>query len=176
MTKKIFIAGAIVVIAAFVAVLVSNSIEHGRFEQKIENKPMGYQCHNDGKVCWDGSIVGRMGNDCHFVACPLESATTTIIRTTLGQPMTGLNVTLIPKEIISDSRCPADAQCVWAGTVEVKTVMATQVGHGEHVVKLNERRVFGDFFVTLIEVNPVPKTGEQIPGSSYRFVFEVSKM
>lgn len=157
------------------AFLIINTVNQRKELHKVVNEPISYECDGDGKVCWDGSIVGRTGEDCHFVACPLETATTTIITTTLGQPMTGLNVTLTPKEIVSDSRCPKDVQCIWAGTVEVKTVMATKVSHGENVVKLNEPTVFGDFYVTLVGVTPDKKSVENIPGSSYRFVFKVKK-
>jgi hypothetical protein len=175
MNKKIFILSIAVILMATAGVLILNNIEHGKAGQKVNEKPVEYVCHADGKICWDGSVVGRTGADCHFTACPVENATSTMIRTTLGQPMTGLNVTLTPKEIISDSRCPAGVQCIWAGTVEVKTAMTTPTGHGEHVVKLNERFVFGDFYVTLVEVTPEKKAGEEIPGSSYRFAFEVKK-
>ena len=142
-------------------------------ESKTE--PVAYACNGDGKICWDGSIVGRTGSDCHFSACPAETATSTMIRTTMGQVMTGLNVSITPREIVSDSRCPSDVQCIWAGTVEVRAAAATKVSHGEHVWKLGEPRVFGDFLITLVEVTPAPKAGEEIADSSYRFVFEVKK-
>jgi len=31
-------------------------------------------CPDDGKVCPDGSFVGRVGPDCEFAACPEEEA------------------------------------------------------------------------------------------------------
>lgn len=136
----------------------------------------GYECNADGKICPDGSIVGRTGSDCHFAACPLPSATSTTLHTTLGQKMTGLNVSVTPKAIISDSRCPLDVQCIWAGTVEVRAVLETQVGHGEHTLKLNEPLTFGDFTVTLTEVTPGTVAGQKIPDPSYRFTFEVKKI
>lgn len=132
-------------------------------------------CTADAKLCPDGSAVGRQGPNCEFTACPSADATSTILTTYLDGSPTGLNVTVQPKEIISDSRCPQDVQCIWAGTVEVRTVLSTQVSHGEHILTLGKPQVFGDYTVTLINVTPAPKAGEEIPESSYRFTFEIKK-
>jgi hypothetical protein len=138
--------------------------------------PQTWECNSDGKICPDGSLVGRTGPACEFVACPPPNATSTTLTTYLGGNVTGLNFTVNPRELISDSRCPQGVQCIWAGTVEVKTAVSTKVGHGEHVFKLNEPRTVGDFKVTLVDVTPAPKAGEEIPESSYRFVFSVEKV
>jgi hypothetical protein len=132
-------------------------------------------CTQEAKLCPDGSAVGRTGPNCEFTACPTSAATSTKLTTYLGGQVTGLNITINPREIVSDSRCPEGVQCIWAGTVEVKTVLSSQVGQGEHVLKLGEPQVFGDFSITLTEVTPAPKEGKKIPVSSYRFVFEVKK-
>ncbi len=134
-----------------------------------------WECNGDGKICPDGSTVGRTGPKCEFRECPSPNATSSILTTHLGGSPTGLNVTVNPREIVSDSRCPLGVQCIWAGTVEVRAAVSTQVAHGEHIFTLGEPRTFGDFFVTLKEVTPAPVAGEQIPESSYRFVFEVRR-
>ncbi len=132
-------------------------------------------CNGDGKICPDGSLVGRTGPKCEFTACPSPDATEATLTTYMGGSATGMNFTVNPREIVSDSRCPEDVQCVWAGTVEVRTAVSTQVGHGEHVFKLGEPRTVGNFTVTLTKVTPNPKAGEEIPISSYRFTYEVHK-
>jgi len=132
-------------------------------------------CNGDAMLCPDGSAVGRVAPSCQFAACPSPNATSSILTTYLGGSPTGLNVTVNPREIISDSRCPVGVQCIWAGTVEVRAAVSTQVAHGEHVFTLGEPRTFGNFSVTLVNVTPSPKAGEQIPESSYRFTFEVKK-
>ncbi len=133
-----------------------------------------YECDADAKICPDGSSVGRSGPKCEFTACPSADATSATLTTYLGGSPTALNVTVSPQKVVSDSRCPSDVTCVWAGTVEVKTILSTQVAHGEHVLTLGEPQVFGDYTVTLVEVTPV-KTQEAIPDSSYRFTFEIVK-
>ncbi len=147
----------------------------------ISDEPIGetgddeiFECDGDARICSDGSTVGRTGPDCEFTACPLPDATSGEVTTYLGGTATALSVSVSPKEIVSDSRCPIGVTCIWAGTVEVRTVLATAVSHGEHTMKLNEAQVFGEYNVTLTEVTP-PKTEAAIPSSSYRFTYEITK-
>lgn len=91
----------------------------------------------------------------------------------LGDVGTVADVAISPKEVVSDSRCPIAVECVWAGTVEVRTVLSTQVAHGEHVLTLDEPQIFGDYTVTLVGVTPV-KTEESILSSDYQFVYSVA--
>lgn len=106
---------------------------------------------------------------------PEPDATSAKVTTFLGGSATGLNFTVNPRVLVSDSRCPLDVQCIWAGTVEVRTAVSTEVAHGEHVFTLGEPREVGDFSVTLVEVTPAPLAGQAIPESSYRFTFEIKK-
>jgi hypothetical protein len=133
-----------------------------------------YACNADAMICPDGSSVGRQGPQCEFAACPPASATSTRVSTYMGGNVVGMNVSVSPQEVVSDSRCPQDVTCVWAGTVEVRTILSTPVSHGEHVLILGDPQLFGDHTVTLIEVSP-NKTEEDIPESSYRFTFEIKK-
>lgn len=134
-----------------------------------------YACDADAKICPDGSSVGRTGPNCEFATCPAPERNSATLTTFIGGSPTALNVTVNPRAIVSDSRCPQGVQCIWAGTVEVRTVLSTQVSHGEHVLKLGEAQQFGDFNVTLTDVTPYPKEGESIPESSYRFTFLIER-
>ena len=142
--------------------------------KKIDSEAIGHVCNADGKICWDGSVVGRTGTDCTFTKCPIPKAKSAKIVTTLGQVTSAIGVSITPKEVVSDSRCPLGVQCIWAGTVEVHTVIATKVSNDEQVFKLGESKIIGDFQITLIEVAPNPKPGENIPKSTYRFTFEIT--
>lgn len=144
-------------------------------QEQATTTPQTYECNADAKICPDGSSVGRTGPNCEFAACPPPEATSATLTTYLGGSATALNVTVNPRKIVSDSRCPLDVQCIWAGTVEVRTVLSTQVAHGEHVLTLGQPQTFGDFTVTLTDVTPAPKAGDPIPESSYRFTFEIKK-
>ncbi len=144
-------------------------------QNEDEKKPEAWLCNGDGKICPDGSLVGRTGPNCEFTACPLPTATTSIQTTYMGGTVTGLNVSVNPKELVSDSRCPSDVQCVWAGTVEVRTVIFSKVAHGEHVLTLGKPQTFGDYTVTLTKVTPEKNSTYTAPISSYRFTFEIKK-
>lgn len=134
-----------------------------------------WECNADAKICPDGSAVGRTGPNCEFAACPSPAATSGTVTTYMGGSATTLNITINPKELVSDSRCPQDVQCIWAGTVEVRTIISSHVAHGEHVLTLGKPQVFGDYTVTLTKVTPDKKAAEEIPISSYRFTYLVKK-
>jgi hypothetical protein len=136
--------------------------------------PQVWACNADAKLCPDGSSVGRTGPRCEFQACPSPDATFARIETYLGGRDGGLNLTLNPREVISDSRCPKDVECIWAGTVQVRVAVETKVAHGELIFTLGEPQTVGDLTVTLVEVRPSSQN-ELTPENSYWFVFEAKK-
>ncbi len=141
-----------------------------------EPKAEAWECNADGLICPDGSTVGRTGPKCEFAACPPADTKVGTVTTYLGGRATALNLTVNPREVVSDSRCAEGVQCIWAGTTEVRAAVETKVAHGEHVFKLGEAKTVGDFSVTLTEVTPYPKAGEPIAESSYRFTFTIEKV
>lgn len=170
------------IIAVLVLALVGALVWFGSSSNRAENPMQGtatttepVACHADAKICPDGSVVARTGPNCEFAACPSDTATSTILTTYMGGTATGLTVSVNPRELVSDSRCAQDVVCIWAGTVEVRTALSTPVSHGEHVLTLGKPQIYGEYNVTLTGVSPSPKAGEEIPLSSYRFTFEVTK-
>ncbi|OGG60756.1 hypothetical protein A2765_01420 [Candidatus Kaiserbacteria bacterium RIFCSPHIGHO2_01_FULL_56_24] len=132
-------------------------------------------CSQEAKICPDGSAVGRVGPDCEFAACPSPVATSITLTASLGQKVSALGVSITPLEIVSDSRCPKDVQCIWAGTVEVKAKIESGLGASTMTLKLGEPVTTEAETITLTDVTPAKTAGETIPSSSYRFVFEVKK-
>lgn len=138
----------------------------------------GIACTMEAKICPDGSAVGRTGPKCEFAECPLPvlpQATSTMIRTTIGQKVSGLDVSLTPLEVTGDSRCPTDVQCIWAGTVKVRTRVKSGLGESTMVFELGKPITTEAEEVTLTEVLPQPKAGVKIKDSDYVFQFEVKK-
>lgn len=170
MNKPLIIGAVIIVIVGAAWFLVPRT-----YVDVLQPEPEQVGCTMEAKICPDGSAVGRSGPKCEFAACPSPSATSTTLTTYLGGTVTGMNVSINPREVVSDSRCPTGVQCIWAGEVTVRTALSTQVSHGEHVLKLGEPQVFGDYDVTLVAVTPTPVPDQKIPDSSYRFTFEVIK-
>lgn len=176
----ILIASLVVVLAAGAA-LLSLYVSQGSVSQTPSatttnaTTTEAWPCNADAKICPDGSSVGRTGPQCEFATCPPADAKEATVTTYVGGTATALNVSVNVRELVSDSRCPSGVQCIWAGTVEVRAVLSTQVSHGEHVMRLGEARVFGDYNVTLTEVTPYPSTPDPIPESSYRFTFLIER-
>jgi len=162
----------IILILAVVVVAIAG---YFYYSSKWEDKPEQVFCTMEAKLCPDGSYVGRTGPKCEFTACPSPSATSTILRTALGQKVEGLNVTLTPLEVTEDSRCPADVQCVWAGTVKVRTKIESGLGESIMIFEPGKPITTEAESITLKEVTPAPRSGQPIPPSSYRFVFDVAK-
>lgn len=96
------------------------------------------------------------------------------LRAKLHQGASGLDITLIPLEVTEDSRCPMEVQCVWAGTVKVRTTLRSASGEGVEVFELGKTITTETRAITLIEVLPVKRVTNVIP-QEYEFVFEIKK-
>ncbi len=148
----------------------------------VNTMPQEHACTTEAKICPDGSAVGRTGPNCEFATCPEPTTPNPVpaaqspatVTAALNQKVSALGVSITPLEIISDSRCPAGVQCIWAGTVEVKAKIESALGASTMTLKLGEPITTEAETITLKDVTPA-KTSEAIPGSSYRFIFEVAK-
>jgi hypothetical protein len=95
-------------------------------------------------------------------------------------PTAGLNQTAVvdgirirPIEVVEDSRCPANVQCVWAGRLVVRARMS---GSGWTQIRDFELGVFqavDRYRVTLINAEPSKAAPGRIDPRAYRFTFEV---
>ena len=90
-----------------------------------------------------------------------------------GVPLSLAGVTGTVVEVIEDSRCPTDVQCIRAGTVRVKVDITTPVGIGSRVFELGAPITQGEYTATLTEVTPTPKSTVQIKNTDYTFHFRV---
>ena len=133
-----------------------------------------YECDGDAKMCPDGSSVGRTGLLCEFEECPSEDAKTASILTTMGQRMTGLNVTITPQAVVEDSRCPEGVQCIWAGRAVIRAKLESVEGSITETFEIGQTVTFGSQTIKFEALTPAPAQGKEIPDSSYRFVFTVT--
>jgi len=128
----------------------------------------GVACTMDAKACPDGSYVGRTGPTCEFAACPAAGATTVAIggRTTIQGTTIGV------LELLEDSRCPIDVQCIQAGTVRVRA--AVDAMSRDFTFTLNQPQIVGNVTITLVSVIPAEKNSQlTVEKSDYRFGFTV---
>jgi len=134
-------------------------------------------CTMEAKQCPDGSYVGRGGPKCEFAACPTatSASTTTTQGTQINKKVTAYNFSVTPTEVVEDSRCPTDVQCIHAGTVRVKATLAGELGEYTATLELNKPLVNEEVSITLIGVSPAPLSTHQIGVAEYRFTFEIKK-
>ncbi len=150
--------------------------------------PVERACTKEAKICLDGSTVGRTGPNCEFAACPTGTATSTTPTPTptpgstsatstpiaIGKSATVRGTTIGVLELLEDSRCPVDVQCIQAGTVRVRASIDAM--NRDFVFTLGKMQVVGTSAITLVAVVPAEKksTKAVLPGD-YRFIFTVYK-
>jgi len=146
-------------------------------------------CTEEAKICPDGSSVSRVGPKCEFSECPKVATQTTVIGTTtqntnivipniskttkLNKKVTISGVSITPIELISDSRCPVDVQCVWAGTVDIKVKIESGTSVQESRISLGSSVKFLNVGVELKNVLPQPYVRVSIKPENYYFEFNV---
>lgn len=153
--------------------------------------PPVYACTMDARICPDGSAVGRSGPKCEFTACPGETSGTgantgantsgtanTQTSTSLNQTIIAGGVYITPTKVVSDSRCPADVTCVWAGEVKLAVHLEKKV-MGENksadVTFISGTIVnFQGSSITLVDVQPQQKSKSSILDKDYVFTFKVN--
>ncbi|MGB3846133.1 hypothetical protein [Sphingopyxis sp. YF1] len=75
-----------------------------------------------------------------------------------------------PVEVLEDSRCPANARCIWAGRVRVKMLWLRPTGEKQPFeVTLGETTPLADGAIRLEAVRPEKATGSTIKPGDYRF-------
>lgn len=146
------------------------------------NGQVGY-CHlPDGRVCEEWALF--RDNTC---STSPEQATSTSANsgnnstgdgsagTTLGQSVTIQGLMITPKEVLEDSRCPKDVQCIQAGRVRIQTVIVSEGKATTTEMTLGEPVLISGAQVTLTVVAPDKISKVAIKPGEYRFTFIVKK-
>jgi hypothetical protein len=81
---------------------------------------------------------------------------------------------------VEDSRCPADANCVWAGNAKVTIKVTNQRGRSQTFdlnTNVDAKAVkFGGYEIALGEVTPHPRSNIRIDPNGYTAKFTVTKL
>jgi hypothetical protein len=96
----------------------------------------------------------------------------------------GENLGIRFDEVMEDSRCPAQVECVWTGQARMAVVVQAAEGTPKTVAfntnpapdqNVQTARV-GEYVITLLSLEPYPQTPEDaIPLDRYRATLEVAK-
>lgn len=96
-------------------------------------------------------------------------------------PTAGLNqvaavngLRIRPIEVVEDSRCPANVQCVWAGRLVVRARMNGDRWTQVRDFEMGVFQAVDRYRVTLINAEPAKSAPGAIDPNSYRFTFAVS--
>jgi hypothetical protein len=92
----------------------------------------------------------------------------------LGERYTFRNVSIQPLSVVEDSRCPADVQCIQAGTVKINTRIVSGLGTSTSVLTMGKVFTTKTEEITLISVSPGQISTDKILDNNYRFTFKVS--
>lgn len=194
--KRLLIGLFLLDILAIVSMLyVLGFLSSEQFEGDVIDETIVTECAKDTQICSDGSFVSRDGLQCEFIKCPAEiddsgsltpepqsdeSVITTTLTVTSSVALTesilfkGISIT--PLEVIEDSRCPIDVQCIQAGTVRIKIKLDDSIILDEVVISLGKATTFQGVTISLVAVTPIKKSTTENTASDYQFTFEISEM
>ena len=93
----------------------------------------------------------------------------------------GTNLRLTFERVSEDSRCPVDVTCIWEGDavvvlkVKVDAEEVTREVHTQGGEPRSRKAPAGDFVVTLVRLDPAPRSSAPIEPSAYRATLLVAR-
>ena len=92
----------------------------------------------------------------------------------------GTDVAILFRSVTTDSRCPVDVQCVWAGDAAVLLTVSPGSQGEEHDLTLHtgvepKTAAVSGYEIRVTGVSPAPHSGTPIPASSYRVTLQVTR-
>ncbi len=103
-------------------------------------------------------------------ALPSANATGTFTSAIGARSVLGSRA-VTPLAVIEDSRCPANVQCIHAGTVRVKVRVEEGSLRREAIVGLNQPAAIGAAWLHLVGVCPRRGAPGTVSQGGYRFIF-----
>lgn len=193
--KRALLGLTLVVVVSIVCAVYLRVFVRGVVQTDIlEEVSLSSVCQLDALVCPDGSSVGRVGPSCEFSDCPtvpITNATATpsvtplptgtdasiaITRTlALLERASLAGLTLETLEVLEDSRCPVDVDCIQAGTVRITLQVSNTKTTKTVSLALGEAVEFEGTQVTFSSVQPSSKRTTDTRVPDYKFTFLVSK-
>lgn len=97
------------------------------------------------------------------------------VHASIGQVIVFPDFSLRVTKVESDSRCPANANCVWAGTVVLGTEFINTKGTTTKQIELNKKKVVDSYEILLTDVTPAKLLNKEIAQMEYQFTIDVRK-
>jgi hypothetical protein len=90
----------------------------------------------------------------------------------LGQVAYVNGLKVRPLQVLEDSRCPANVQCVWAGRIVVRSDISGGSWRQTRDLELGKPQQIADGTLTLVAVSPGKVAGAETETRAYRFTFD----
>lgn len=129
------------------------------------------KCKIPFKYCPDGSKVVANEKNCVFPACPEKG--NIIASGCINEVIDLKNMEIVPLEVVADSRCPVDVQCIQAGALSLKVELADGVWNNIVTIKSGEEIQFSGKVISFVDVKPEKNSKIDIEPSDYEFYFLV---
>lgn len=95
------------------------------------------------------------------------------IKVSLGEKYEAQGASAVVTEVVEDSRCPSDVQCIQAGTVKIKVKASYKILSKTVTMTLGQPFSYKGYSATLVDVLPVPTSSTKINPADYVFYFSV---
>lgn len=89
----------------------------------------------------------------------------------IGQVAYTNGIRVRPLQVVEDSRCPSNVQCVWAGRLIVRSDIIGGSWHRVIDLELGKGQPVADGTLTLVSAVPAKVAGAELDPRSYRFTF-----
>jgi len=107
-----------------------------------------------------------------FAACAAVPPAQAGPTAALGETAYTNGLQVRPVEVIEDSRCPANVQCVWAGRLVVRSEVRGGAWRRTLDLELGKPEQVADGALTLVSATPGAIAGAETDPRAYRFTFD----
>ena len=136
----------------------------------VSDIEVGQQVSVRGSQNSEGVVVPCESSN-HYIRVQEDANTDTV---SVGETVmvNGLSLTL--EEIVQESRCPADAECIEAGAITVRVTLENGEAEMVNIASDDVPYEFGEYRVSITDIQPPLMSGETIAQSDYNITFRVT--
>ncbi len=120
----------------------------------------------------EAPVLEQVASSTDTTTEPVSTTTTGVFTLALGETGESHGWSVTPVKLLEDSRCPADVQCIQAGTVRVSVRVMKETTTEESLTLLTPALIKGGK-ITLLTVAPAPHSATPLQSGEYRFSFLV---
>lgn len=120
----------------------------------------------------EAPVLEQVASSTDTTTEPVSTTTTGVFTLALGETGESHGWSVTPVKLLEDSRCPADVQCIQAGTVRVSVRVMKETTTEESLTLLTPTLIKGGK-ITLLTVAPAPNSATPLQSGEYRFSFLV---